>query len=57
MPDLGHEVADFQVSTWKLSKWRTLEKKLTGPPFACGGHNWWVVLQILDLASWFLAAA
>ncbi|KAG9019654.1 hypothetical protein FRB90_012000 [Tulasnella sp. 427] len=44
MPDLGHEIADLQVSTWRLTKWRTLEKKLTGPHFPCGGHNWRVLL-------------
>lgn len=42
LPDLGHEVEDMQVFTWRLSKWRTLEKKLTSPEFDCGGHRWCV---------------
>lgn len=44
LPDLGHEVEDMQVYTWRLSKWRTLEKKLTSPEFDCGGHRWRILL-------------
>jgi ubiquitin carboxyl-terminal hydrolase 7 len=44
MPDLGHDVKDFKVFTWKLTNWKKLEKKLTGPEFECGGHKWSVVL-------------
>ncbi|KAG8763667.1 hypothetical protein FRC11_014280 [Ceratobasidium sp. 423] len=44
LPDLGHEVEDFQVYTWKLSKWRQLEKKITSPDFDCGGHRWRILL-------------
>ncbi|KDQ18041.1 hypothetical protein BOTBODRAFT_29357 [Botryobasidium botryosum FD-172 SS1] len=44
MPDLGHEVDDFKVFTWRLSKWRALEKKLTSPEFECGGHRWRILL-------------
>ncbi len=44
IPDLGHEVADFQVFSWKLSKWRTLDKKMTSPSFSCGGHKWYAGL-------------
>jgi ubiquitin carboxyl-terminal hydrolase 7 len=40
MPDLGHEVKDFRVYTWRLSNWSKLEKKLTSPDFECGGHKW-----------------
>jgi hypothetical protein len=40
MPDLGHDVKEFQVSHWKLQGWKKLEKKLTGPEFDCGGHKW-----------------
>lgn len=42
MPDLGHEVKDFTVFSWRLSNWRKLEKKLTSPEFECGGHRWYV---------------
>ena len=41
MPDLGHDVKDFQVFTWRLIHWKKLEKKLTSPEFDCGGHKWW----------------
>ncbi|KAG8969651.1 hypothetical protein FRC03_001523 [Tulasnella sp. 419] len=44
LPDLGQEVEDFQVCTWKLSRWKSLEKKLTGPEFSCGGHKWRILL-------------
>jgi ubiquitin carboxyl-terminal hydrolase 7 len=40
MPDLGHDVKDFKVFTWRLNNWRKLEKKLTSPEFECGGHKW-----------------
>lgn len=40
MPDLGHDVKDFKVFTWRLNNWRKLEKKLTSPEFDCGGHKW-----------------
>ncbi len=40
MPDLGHEVKDSTVYTWKLSNWKKLDKKLTSPDFECGGHRW-----------------
>ena len=40
MPDLGHEVKDTKVFTWKLTNWKKLDKKLTSPEFECGGHRW-----------------
>lgn len=40
MPDLGHDVKDFKVYTWRLTNWKKLEKKITGPDFECGGHRW-----------------
>lgn len=45
MPDLGHEIEDFQIFSWRLSKWKTLDKKLTSPEFECGGHRWYDVPQ------------
>ncbi|EGO20961.1 hypothetical protein SERLADRAFT_452101 [Serpula lacrymans var. lacrymans S7.9] len=44
MPDLGHDVKDFKVYTWRLSNWKKLEKKLTSPDFECGGHRWRILL-------------
>jgi ubiquitin carboxyl-terminal hydrolase 7 len=40
MPDLGHDVKEFRVFSWKLTGWKKLEKKLTSPEFDCGGHHW-----------------
>ena len=31
MPDLGHDVKEFKVYSWKLANWKKLEKKLTSP--------------------------
>jgi len=44
MPDLGHEVKDFKVFSWRLSNWRKLEKKITSSEFDCGGHRWRILL-------------
>ncbi|KAI6117686.1 hypothetical protein EDD16DRAFT_995965 [Pisolithus croceorrhizus] len=44
LPDLGHDVKDFQVYTWRLTNWKKLEKKITSPEFGCGGHNWRILL-------------
>jgi ubiquitin carboxyl-terminal hydrolase 7 len=40
MPDLGHEVADFEVFTWRIKNWKSLKKLLTSADFECGGHRW-----------------
>jgi ubiquitin carboxyl-terminal hydrolase 7 len=45
MPDLGHDVKDFKVYTWRLTNWKKLEKKITSPEFDCGGHRWSVLLS------------
>lgn len=47
MPDLGHDVKDFQVYTWRLNNWKKLDKKLTSPEFECGGHKWSVPQSVL----------
>ncbi|KAF9230683.1 hypothetical protein BU15DRAFT_15958, partial [Melanogaster broomeanus] len=44
MPDLGHDVKDFYVYTWRLTNWKKLEMKLTSPEFVCGGHRWSILL-------------
>ncbi|TFY70399.1 hypothetical protein EVG20_g2597 [Dentipellis fragilis] len=44
MPDLGHDVKEFTVYTWKLKDWKKLDKKLTSPEFECGGHKWRILL-------------
>lgn len=40
MPDLGHDMKDFKVFSWRLNNWKKLDKKLTSPEFECGGHKW-----------------
>lgn len=40
MPDLGHEVKEITVYSWKLASWKKLEKKIVSPEFECGGHRW-----------------
>lgn len=40
MPDLGQDIKDFQVFTWRLENWKKLDKKLTSQEFECGGHKW-----------------
>ncbi|EIM90130.1 ubiquitin carboxyl-terminal hydrolase 5 [Stereum hirsutum FP-91666 SS1] len=44
MPDLGHDVKEFMVYTWKLNHWKKLEKKMHSPEFECGGHKWRILL-------------
>ncbi|KAH7923859.1 cysteine proteinase [Leucogyrophana mollusca] len=44
MPDLGHDVKDLKVFSWRLTNWKKLEKKLTSPEFDCGGHKWRILL-------------
>ncbi|KAJ7046714.1 hypothetical protein C8F04DRAFT_1307881 [Mycena alexandri] len=44
MPELGHDVQDFQVYTWRLNNWKKLDKKLTSDEFECGGHKWRILL-------------
>ncbi|ESK93065.1 ubiquitin carboxyl-terminal hydrolase 5 [Moniliophthora roreri MCA 2997] len=44
MPDLGHDIKDLQVFTWRLEHWKKLEKKITSPEFECGGHKWRILL-------------
>ena len=56
MPDLGHEVKDFAVYTWRLTNWRKLEKKLTSPEFECGGHRWYAAISSLESLSFHLEA-
>ena len=45
LPDLGHDVKEFQVFHWKLQGWKKLDKKLTSSEFDCGGHKWYVLLD------------
>ncbi|PSR74161.1 hypothetical protein PHLCEN_2v10117 [Hermanssonia centrifuga] len=44
MPDLGHDVKEFKVSSWRLTNWKKLEKKITSSEFECGGHKWRILL-------------
>jgi hypothetical protein len=40
MPDLGQEVEDFQVQTWRVQNWSASSKRMVGADFFCGGHKW-----------------
>ncbi|TDL21653.1 hypothetical protein BD410DRAFT_828901 [Rickenella mellea] len=44
MLNLGHDVKDMQVYTWRLSNWRKLDAIITSPEFECGGHRWRILL-------------
>ncbi|KAJ7732609.1 hypothetical protein DFH07DRAFT_990769, partial [Mycena maculata] len=44
LPEVGHDVKDFQVYTWQLNNWKKLDKKLTSDEFECGGHKWRILL-------------
>lgn len=44
LPDLGYDIKDFRVYTWRLTNWMKLEKKITSPDFDCGGHKWRILL-------------
>ncbi|GAA6033904.1 hypothetical protein NBRC10512_001767 [Rhodotorula toruloides] len=44
LTDMGEPVEDFQVFSWKLSDYRRLDKRVTSPEFACGGHKWNILL-------------
>ena len=54
MPELGHEVEDFAYYTWRLIKWKSLEKRITSPEFECGGHRWLVMLALHPPMSSFV---
>ena len=40
MPDLGYDIKDFKVFSWRLNNWKKLDKKLTSQVFECGSHKW-----------------
>lgn len=44
LADLGQEEADFQVCHWPIKSWHSLDKRITGPEFECGGHRWRILL-------------
>ncbi len=44
LADLGQEEESFAVCHWEVGNWGSLEKRLTGPEFECGGHRWRVLL-------------
>ena len=49
MPDLGHDVKDFKVFTWRLTNWKKLDKKINSAEFECGGHRWSVLSSLPSL--------
>lgn len=59
MPDLGHDVKEFQVFHWKPGSWKKLEKKMHSPEFECGGHKWcarWII-RCLPISYWNILKA
>ena len=44
LADLGQEEESFAVCHWDVSGWASLDKRLTGPDFECGGHKWRILL-------------
>jgi len=40
IPDL--EEIGFETFQWRIDDWRTLDKRVTGPEFECGGNKWQV---------------
>lgn len=38
LPDL--EIIDETSFTWEIDGWRSMERKVHGPIFDCGGHPW-----------------
>ncbi|CCV00636.1 unnamed protein product [Malassezia sympodialis ATCC 42132] len=44
LADLGQEEEDFQVCHWPIESWHSLDKRITGPEFECGGHRWRILL-------------
>jgi ubiquitin carboxyl-terminal hydrolase 7 len=40
LSDMGQEVEDFSVFTWKIKDYRKMAKRITSPEFDCGGHKW-----------------
>ncbi|PWN37589.1 putative ubiquitin-specific processing protease 21 [Meira miltonrushii] len=44
LADLGQEEEDFKVMHWDINNWGSLDKRITGPEFECGGHRWRILL-------------
>ena len=44
MPELGQEIEDFKYSTWHITNWSNLERRVTGPEFEAGGWKWRILL-------------
>lgn len=41
LPEVGDlQIEDFKVYTWKITNWKSLEKRTVSPTFEAGGHNW-----------------
>ena len=46
MPDLGYDMKDFKVFSWRLNNWNKLDKRLTSPVFECGGQDHFSMFQL-----------
>lgn len=44
MPDLGQEVEDFKVHTWRIKNWQAQDKRIVSDSFEAGGHKWRILL-------------
>lgn len=44
-PDL--EIESEVEHTWNIENWRSLEKKVRGPRFECGGRPWSVAYLVV----------
>jgi hypothetical protein len=49
MPDLGHNIKDFKVFSWRLNNWKKLDKRMISPEFECGGHKWSAPFSVFQL--------
>jgi hypothetical protein len=38
--DMGQDVEEFEAFTWRLIKWKSLQRRITSDKFRCGGHTW-----------------
>ncbi|KAK9894556.1 cysteine proteinase [Cystobasidium minutum MCA 4210] len=44
MPDLGQDIDDFRVFTWRIKNYREQDKRICSPEFECGNHKWSILL-------------
>ncbi|RUP50644.1 TRAF-like protein [Jimgerdemannia flammicorona] len=47
LPDIDHDVEDFQIFHWKIESWRALTGRILSPEFEAGGWKWNILLYPL----------